>query len=145
MWWRSSRSSWVSRYSSERLFALRVAVFAATVPLIMRLPLDWVARWVAPSGSRVSEPAPEAVLALVASIDRCIARSRPLVRCGCVVRGVTLYRFLRRAGADVSLRFGIGLIDGELAGHCWIVYRGEPLAERRDPRPLFTETWAMVS
>jgi len=55
---------------------------------------------------------------------------------------VTLYRFLRRAGADVSLRFGVGMMDGAIAGHCWIVYRGEPLAERRDPRGLFVETWA---
>jgi hypothetical protein len=32
-------------------------------------------------------------------------------------------------------------MSGEMAGHCWIVYQGEPLAERQDPRPLFTETW----
>lgn len=60
------------------------------------------------------------------------------------MRGVTLYRFLRRAGAEVSLRFGVGLIDGAIAGHCWIVYRDAPLAERRDPRVTFTETWIMA-
>ena len=58
-----------------------------------------------------------------------------------LVRGLTLYRFLRRAGAEVSLRFGAGEMNGRFAAHCWIVYRGEPLAEPRDPRPLFTETW----
>jgi len=129
----------------ERLFALRVVLFAATVPLLMRLPIDRLARWIEPSGSPAAEPSPRDVLALVASIDQWLARARPIVRSGCLTRGVTLYRFLRRAGADVSLRFGIGRMDGAIAAHCWIVYRGEPLAERRDPRGVFTEMWTIAS
>ena len=125
--------------------ALRVVAFAAAVPLIMMLPIDRVARWIEPSGGPALQPSQEDVFALVASVDRWLARSRPLVRSGCVTRGVTLYRFLRRAGAHVSLRFGIGLADGAIAAHCWIVYRGEPLAERRDPRVVFTEMWAITS
>jgi hypothetical protein len=135
----------VSPFSSDRFLTVRVVAFAACVPLIMRLPIDRVGWWVRPSGSRRPEPTREAVDALVASIDRSILRWRPLVRSGCVVRGMTLYRFLRLAGADVSLRFGIGVMDGDFAAHCWIVYRNEPLAEIRDPRPLFTETWAIAS
>lgn len=135
----------MSPFSSDRFLAVRVVAFAALVPLIMRLPIDRVARWIGPSGIRRPEPSPEAVGALVESIDRWILLSRPLVRSGCVVRGVTLYRFLRLSGADVSLRFGIGIMDGEFAAHCWILYRGEPLAEREDPRPLFTETWVIAS
>ena len=130
---------------SDRLFALRVVAFAATVPLLMRLPVDRLARWIAPSGSPVSEPSLPDVLALVASIDHWLARARPIVKSGCLTRGVTLYRFLRRAGADVSLRFGIGRIDGAIAAHCWIVYRDEPLAERQDPRGVFTEMWTIAS
>jgi hypothetical protein len=118
-----------------------VVAFAALVPYLMRFPLDRVARWIAPSGG-APPPSPDDVGELVAAIDGWLARARPLVRSGCVVRGLTLYRFLRRAGADVSLRFGVGVMDGQIAGHCWIMYRGEPLAERRDPRGLFVETWA---
>jgi len=110
----------------------------------MRLPLNQVTRWINPSGCRPAELSPQEVSGLVASIDRWLAHARPLVRSGCVVRGVTLYRFLRRAGAEVSLRFGIGPVDGTLAAHCWIVYRGEPLAERRDPRGVFTEMWTIA-
>jgi hypothetical protein len=83
----------------------------------------------------------EKVAALVGRIDELLIAGRPAVRTGCMVRGLTLYRFLRRAGADVSLRFGVGTIRGEFAAHCWLVYRGEPLEEPRDPRPLFAETW----
>jgi hypothetical protein len=111
----------------------------------MRFPIERIARWLEPSGSPGPEPSPDEVAALVTSIDGWLTRSRPLVRSGCVTRGITLYRFLRRAGADVSLRFGVGLVDGVLAFHCWIVYRGEPLAERRDPRGVFAETWAIAS
>jgi len=38
-----------------------------------------------------------------------------------------------------------GPVDGVLAAHCWIVYRGAPLAERRDPRGVFTEIWVIPS
>jgi hypothetical protein len=79
----------------------------------------------------------------VARVDHLLAAARPLVRSGCLVRGLTLYRVLRRAGAEVSLRFGIGPMEGRMAAHCWIVYQGEPLAEPRDPRPLFAETWSI--
>ena len=130
---------------SDRLFALRVVAFAATVPLLMRLPIDRLARWIEPSGRRAPEPSPLDVVALVATIDGLLARARPYVKSGCLTRGVTLYRFLRQAGVDVSLRFGIGRMNGKMAAHCWIVYRGEPLAERQDPRGVFTEMWTIAS
>jgi hypothetical protein len=68
---------------------------------------------------------------------------RPLVRRGCLTRGITLYYFLRRAGADVRLCFGLGAVDGGdgFDGHCWLVLAGEPYLEPRDPRPLYTEMY----
>ena len=130
---------------SDRLFALRVIAFAAAVPLLMRLPIDRVARWIKPSGRRTPEPPPHEVFALADTIDQLLLDARPYVKPGCLTRGVTLYRFLRRAGAEVSLRFGVGRMDGAIAAHCWIVYQGEPLAERRDPRGVFTEMWTISS
>jgi hypothetical protein len=102
-----------------------------------------VAWWITPSHSAGLAPSRAEVVALVRTIDACLAKSRPFVRHGCITRGVTCYRFLRRAGAPVSLRFGIGRVNGAIEGHCWIVYAGEPLAERRDPRDVFTEMWAI--
>ena len=130
---------------SDRLFALRVVTFAAAVPLLMRLPIDRLARWIDPSGHRKPAPPPCDVFALVARIDQLLLRGRPYVKSGCVTRGVTLYRFLRHAGADVSLRFGIGKMNDKIAAHCWIVHEGEPLAEREDPRAVFTEMWTLAS
>lgn len=131
------RTSW-----SRRLEDLHVLLFAALVPLILRVrKLPGLPAWLEPSGAVPPPPSPSEVAARVHRIDALIAAGRPFVRSGCLVRGLTLYRFLRRAGADVSLRFGIGTMGGGFAAHCWVVYAGEPLAEPRDPRPLFEETW----
>ena len=131
------RTSW-----SQALEAAQILGFAALVPLLLRVrKLPDLPAWLEPAGEIPPPPEPAEVDALVRRVDALIAAGRPFVRSGCLVRGLTLYRFLRRAGADVSLRFGAGEMNGRFAAHCWIVYRGEPLAEPRDPRPLFTETW----
>lgn len=139
------RSSWWSKGLDplrRSLFAAHVLAFAAVAPLLLRghglrrLPVR-----LEPRRRRAAPPSPEEVAALVQRLDALLIAGRPLVRSGCLTRGLTFYRFLRRAGAEVSLRFGVGPIRGEMAAHCWIVYADEPLAEIRDPRPLFAETW----
>ena len=131
------RTSWFGRVE-----AARILLFAAAVPLLLRLrKLPDLPAWLEPRRPTPSPPSAAEVHLLVRHIDALIAAGRPFVRSGCLVRGLTLYRFLRRAGAEVSLCFGAGEMNGRFAAHCWIVYHGEPLAEPRDPRPVFTETW----
>jgi len=126
------------------MFGVRVVLFAAAVPLVMRfVPLFRLGWWVTPSGGAAVPLSRSDVVALIGRIDRLLMRGHPLVRRGCITRGLTLYRFLRRAGVPVSLRFGMGLIDGRLEGHCWLVCWNEPLGEKHDPRGIFTETWAI--
>lgn len=129
-----------------RLFSLRVLLFAAVaVPLLLRrVKLARLRDWLEPPLPPPPLAEPSGVEALVRRIDALLAAGRPLVRSGCLTRGLTLYRFLRLAGADVSLHFGMGQVGEEIAGHCWLVFRGEPLAERRDPRPLYVETWRIA-
>jgi len=129
------------RGPGELWLLARVSAFGALVPLLMRLPLPRLARLVT---RPVAFPAPSA--AEVERLERLVALAprlaRPLVRTGCLTRGVTLFWFLRRAGLDVELRFGIdpaGVADG----HCWLTLDGEPFLERRDPRPHFTETYRL--
>jgi hypothetical protein len=126
------------RRAGGRLFAPRVLLFAVMVPLLLYRRIDRLAPLLEPA--RTPPPPPrEEVDALVARIDRLLPAGRPFVRSGCLTRGLTLYYFLRRAGAPVALCFGAGPVDGDFSGHCWVVYQGEPLAEKRDPRPLFAE------
>lgn len=131
------------------LFSFRVLLFAAiAAPLLLRLvKLTRLRDWLEPSSPppRLADAADAAgIEALVRRLDALLAAGRPLVRSGCLTRGLTLYRFLRLAGADVSLHFGMGKMNGELTGHCWLVFGGEPLAEPRDPRPLYVETWRIA-
>ena len=139
------RSSWWSKGLEplrRRLFAGRVLAFAVAAPWRLRiLGLNRLPRWLEPRRRRSLPPTPEEVTALIGRIDDLLIAGRPLVRSGCLTRGLTLYRFLRREGAAVILRFGVGTIHGEFAAHCWITLGEEPLAEIHDPRPLFAETW----
>jgi hypothetical protein len=126
------------RSPRDVLLALRVLAVALAAPLIARLSLS--------RQEAILEPRRPATYArareewLVANVDRVLGRGAPLVRPGCLTRGLTYFYFLRRAGVDVRLSYGIGTVDGRPEGHCWLVRDGEPWLEREDPRPHFTVT-----
>jgi hypothetical protein len=143
-----SSSSWRPETPpGKALFAARVLLFAALgVPLLLRLvKLADLWSWLEPKREAPPLTDPAAIQALVRRVDRLLILGRPIVRSGCLTRGLTQYFVLRRAGADVSLRFGMGRVDAEaeMGGHCWLVFAGEPLAEKRDPRPLYVETYSI--
>jgi hypothetical protein len=124
------------------LFA-RVAAFAALVPWLMSQPLPRVARLLT-RPTRRGTPATTEVERLERMITLAPRLAHPVVRTGCLTRGVTLFWFLRRAGLNVELRFGLNPDDGAPAdGHCWLTLDGEPILERRDPRPRFAETYRL--
>jgi hypothetical protein len=129
------------RASGDVWLLARVAAVAALVPVLMRLPLPRVRRVLEPRRAlpRLDPAQERRVLGLV---NLGLDALRPLLRPTCLTRGVTRYYFLRRAGVDVSLAFGIGSPQlAEVAGHCWLVKDGEPFLETRDPRPTFTEVY----
>lgn len=123
------------------LLALRVMGFAAIVPLLMRLPLPTLERVLEPRRTARRDPARAAWLER--RIDSLIAHGHPVIRPGCLTRGLTHFYFLRRAGVDVRLQFGMGMPAGTHEGHCWLVRDGEPFLEKVDPRPIFTGTYSI--
>lgn len=130
---------------SKAFLFLRVFTFAAAVPSLMRLKLARVAS-ILETGRPTGSVDPDRAQKIAAYVETAILRGKPLVRSGCLTRGLTRYYFFRRAGMDVSLHFGMGRIgrNQELIGHCWLVKDGEPYLEREDPRPLYTEM-ALIS
>jgi Transglutaminase-like superfamily len=124
------------------LLKLRILAVAAAVPLLMRLRLARLARVLEPRRAPAA-PVPGAD-AIAAQVEAVLWRDSRLVRRSCLTRGVTRYWFLRRAGFDVALCFGMGRLRGEAAGHCWIVRDGEPYLESVDPRPIFVETYRVA-
>src|SRR4051794_41379165 len=89
----------------ELLLALRIAAIAVSVPALLRLRLEWLERVLEPRRRR---PDARRAAWLAQRIDGVLAAGHPLVRPGCLTRGVTHYWFLRRAGMDVRLQFGVG-------------------------------------
>lgn len=128
------------RTRAERLLAVRIFLVAAVVPALIRLRLSTVESLLEPR-LRPSGPPPDAVQRLETCVDLVLRAAYPVVRRGCLTRGLTLYYVLRRAGVDVRLCFGIGQVEGRFEAHCWLVRDDVPFLERRDPRPLFTEMY----
>lgn len=129
--------------------AVRVLLFAAASPLLLRaVKLERLGAWLEPkeAPARPRQTPGD----LVRRVDYLLRLGWPLVRRGCLVRGMTLYRFLREAGFEVSLCFGMGQPEGQpegdsgFTGHCWIELDGQPLAEKRDPRSIYTETFRIA-
>ena len=116
---------------------IQVLFIAAAVPFLMRLKLSRLKALLEPripwSGER------DRAEQIAEYVELAIRKGRPLVRPGCLTRGVTRYYFLHRDGVDVSLCFGMGQVKEEFVGHCWLVKDGVPFMETQDPGPLYAE------
>jgi hypothetical protein len=130
------------RTVSKAYLFLRVFLFAAAVPYILRLKVARVAAILEP-GSEPQGVDPDCIRKIAAYVETSIKWGSPLVRTGCLTRGLTRYYFFRRVGLDVSLHFGMGRIgpQREFDGHCWLVRDGKPYLEPQDPRTLYVEMY----
>ncbi|HKH43926.1 MAG TPA: lasso peptide biosynthesis B2 protein [Thermoanaerobaculia bacterium] len=137
----ASSPSVAARPPGGWLLPLRVLLFGLSVPFLVRRGPERMARLLEPAMPPRAAADPRAAEVLARRIDRWLRAGWPLVRRGCLTRGITQYRFLRRTGFDVSLRFGVGEVNGRFEGHCWLVQDGRPFLEKRDPRPIYTEMW----
>jgi Transglutaminase-like superfamily len=125
---------------------VRLAAVATAVPLLMRADLPRLQRWLEPRRVRRAPSDGEAealTLEYGRWVDRLIDRGGPIVRRGCLTRGVTLYYGLRREGLDVALCFGVGPHEGEMAAHCWLEWKDDPILETDNVMPTFTEVARM--
>jgi hypothetical protein len=143
--WSSTRSSLAAvgrnvRSLSDALLLLKISAVAASTPLLARLSLERLERVLEPR-PRAVVPRPDRIERIVRYMDYVLRVGRGMVRSRCLTRGITLYYFLRRAGLEVELCYGVGTPADEFAGHCWLELQGEPYAERRDPRIHFVESY----
>ena len=121
----------------------QVCLFAAFVPALLRLPLPRLAALLTRPPGR-GAPKRGAVERLDRVMTLAPRIGHPFVRSGCLTRGVTLFWFLRRAGLDVDLRFGLDpAAEQAVDGHCWLTLHDEPYLEPRDPRGRFTELYRL--
>jgi Transglutaminase-like superfamily len=143
-WWsKASRRLVIVRQlrgAGDWLLCVHAVLYAAAVPLLFRPSLSRVPSLLRPAATPPI-PEPARVQRVLRCVDVALCVGRPLVRSTCLTRSATRYYFLRRAGMDVTLHFGVGHVDGQLVGHCWLASHGEPVLEARDPRSVYVETY----
>jgi Transglutaminase-like superfamily len=129
------------RSISDVFLFLQILFFAAAVPFLLRLKLARVETLLQPRIPRSTGQ--DRMEQITEYVEIAIRKGRPLVRQGCLTRGLTRYYFFRREGLNVSLCFGMGQVEEEFVGHCWLLKDGVPFLETRDPRPLYAEMYRM--
>lgn len=128
------------RSVTDVLLFLRICLFAAAVPLLLRLKMS---RWQSLLETRKAQSSfdPAGLEKIVSLVESTLSARMPFVRGGCLTRGLTLYYFLTRAGLDVRICFGMGEVGGKFVGHCWLIKGEEPFLEKSPPQTLFTEVF----
>ena len=114
---------------------LRVLTFATAVPLLFNLRLSVLSRVLERRIRSARQRRHDSINSdqIIRSVEIVRAIGQPLVRPHCLIRAVTLYYFLRRAGMDLSLCFGAARKEGQLveaAGHCWLPGEIAPVIAR---------------
>lgn len=133
----------LSRRSSPKTLAtdapsyLSILAFATVSKAVARLPLERIDALVERRAREGHRPRGD-VEAVARRVEQVLGHTR-ILRHTCLSRGLTRYFFLRRAGADVRLVFGLGQIDGAYAGHCWILRDGTVYQEATDPALEFAD------
>jgi hypothetical protein len=122
------------------LLMLRILVYAASVPVLTRARLTSWSRFAGGRRAARGVITPGLEQKTIDHVEAVLVAFRPVVRTGCLVRGLTLYHFLRRAGVDVSLSFGVGRVGDGFTGHCWLVKDGHPFLEQGRPDLNYVET-----
>jgi len=115
-----------------RRIRFRIALWCEAKLLPFRVspsrPLSWIESFANRSaGVRYPDLPPDYILNHVLKVTR-----RPYVMRDrrCLRQGLLAYRFLRAAGYEIELHFGIDQADSrgqDLSAHCWIVHDGRVL------------------
>ena len=125
------------RTAGEVIALLRVLAVAPFFPALMRLPLPLVSRAMVSRRWRLTCNVEPERLAEVVETAQLLAH--PIVRRGCLTRGLSLFWLLDADRAELRLCFGIGGPGDDYYGHCWLERGGEPYLEKIDPRERFPQ------
>lgn len=115
---------------------VQALALALLMPLLLRIKLPTLMGWLEPGPAvRAAGSSPERIGQVVLWA---LEFGRPLVRSGCLVRGLTLYGLLRRRGYPVTLCFGMAPWQQGFTGHCWLTLEGRPFLEPEGAGPEFS-------
>lgn len=119
----------------DALAHICVAFLAIGFTIVLRLKLSRpLLKWLksVPRGKNI--PFTGKLETIVRRTDNVLLLGQPLIRSECLARSCLLYYQMKRAGADVDIRFGVAMQGTKLRSHCWLLVNGDPTYERFDPR-----------
>lgn len=128
------------RISDYYLYAQLFLFAYFIVPLFLRLPIRKLHALLRLSKiNKVKND--DCINRITTLMKTLLQRQRPFFSTYCLTKGITLYYFLRRAGLDVKLCFGVGHKEENIFAHCWLEQNGFPYLEKGDPQKLYTEMY----
>lgn len=116
----------------EHILRVHVWLVAGAVPLLVRFcSLETLLRLATPAGSwrPYGGISPERIAAVV---RRRLRRPRHMRRRACLRLGLTLFHFLRLAGAPAALHIGAFATDRArkpIGAHCWVSLHGAAVTD----------------
>ncbi|RWN17299.1 MAG: lasso peptide biosynthesis B2 protein [Mesorhizobium sp.] len=117
------------------LFRCHLWVSARLMPvLVINRSFEEVLEWAPLASSTPYRGLPSAYI--VASVNRAVRRPWLMRDRRCLREGLLGHRFLRLAGFDPDLRFGIdpqSMQAQRLAAHCWVCLDGRPVVSDKLP------------
>jgi hypothetical protein len=117
---------------------IQILILATVLPLLIKLlSIPKLMKLLTPRDAIVfkHQDSHTAKEKIVRYTDYILSRRFWIYKMICWKRALVLYRFLRKAGFNVTICFGVRLPNTEskdkpLEGHAWLVYNGEIFLER---------------
>jgi hypothetical protein len=118
------------RNPKDLLLLLQIAALASVLPLLLRwIKLRALLRVLKP-WNRVARVEGQQVDKIVRFTNFILGKGFTGKRT-CLTKSLILYHFLKRAGVNVEINFGIRKGKG-LAGHSWLTYQGSPYLDNEE-------------
>lgn len=125
----------------DAVLLFRIAALITFLPLLLQLSLPRLLGLLTPAG-RKQDHQPGQEGKIIRYTNYLLGRNTWMFKATCLKRCLVLYRFLREAGLEVGINFGVVPDLRDLKGHCWLTLDGKTFNETRNPDELYQLTYS---
>ncbi|MGH7801226.1 MAG: lasso peptide biosynthesis B2 protein [Thermodesulfobacteriota bacterium] len=126
----------LNSFEDVRLF-IQIFILVTVLPILIKLlSLPRLMKLLTPNGVKVfnNQDSDRTIEKVVKYTGYILSRNFWIYKAICWKRALVLYHFLRKAGLNVQICFGVRLPNieakDELEGHAWLIYNGGVFLER---------------
>ena len=119
-----------------------VFLLASLLPILLRLfSLPSIMRYLTPAKTEDNE-VPWKIDLIVKAVNKILGAGFFIYHPTCLKKSLILYHFLKKAGMNVVIHFGVRKRDGALDGHSWITKKGKRIYDNLDTVDDFSITYS---